>query len=110
MSVYILLLYIYYYILYYARTLLLHYYDPLHAGPALQLELVTTYIDWNASSQSQPSPGEAYTALYNPGSTNLSVRSVQLPTPISWNANETLLQGKVPHTRCMRVHMHSIAA
>lgn len=59
----------------------------------MQLELVSAFIDWNASTQAAPTSGEAYTAAFNPGPGNASVQSVQLPIPVSWRASETLLEG-----------------
>lgn len=68
----------------------------------MQLELVSTYIDWNASSQGRPTTWEAFTAAFNRGPGNATVRTVQLPMPVSWRANETLLKGGYWHVRrCM---------
>lgn len=65
----------------------------IRLGPALQLEVQSTAIDWSTVKQGSAASAEVYTAEYNGAAVNATQRSVMLPVGIKWVAAETLLDG-----------------
>ncbi len=65
----------------------------IRLGPALQVEVRATAIDWSTVKQGSAGSADVYTAVYNGGSGNATQSSVMVPVQATWVASETLLDG-----------------